>query len=146
PIFHASISPERVEKLKQELATLKAAKPTTLREALGNFWRSGAIEGQLEQVDQNGNALPLAMGVTEAEHIVDVPLLERGEITRPTTVVPRGFPRVIEISSASTIPPDQSGRVELAKWLTDRENPLTARVLVNRVWHHLFGAGIVRSV
>ncbi len=39
-----------------------------------------------------------------------------------------------------------SGRLELANWLTDPENPLTARVMVNRIWHHLFGAGLVRSV
>jgi len=39
-----------------------------------------------------------------------------------------------------------SGRRELADWLTDPGHPLTARVMVNRIWHHLFGAGIVRSV
>ncbi|HEY2572770.1 MAG TPA: DUF1553 domain-containing protein, partial [Verrucomicrobiaceae bacterium] len=41
---------------------------------------------------------------------------------------------------------DQSGRMELARWITDRDNPLTSRVLVNRVWRHLFGCGIVRTV
>jgi hypothetical protein len=39
-----------------------------------------------------------------------------------------------------------SGRLELAEWLTSKENPLTARVAVNRVWMHLFGQGIVKSV
>ena len=39
-----------------------------------------------------------------------------------------------------------SGRLELAQWLTDSDNPLTARVIANRVWHHLFGRGIVGSV
>ena len=39
-----------------------------------------------------------------------------------------------------------SGRLELADWLTNSGNPLTARVMVNRIWHHLFGAGLVRSV
>jgi hypothetical protein len=41
--------------------------------------------------------------------------------------------------------PKQSGRVELAAWIASRENPLTARVMVNRIWQHLFGAGIVES-
>ena len=39
-----------------------------------------------------------------------------------------------------------SGRPALAQWLTDPANPLPARVMANRVWHHLFGAGIARSV
>jgi hypothetical protein len=58
--------------------------------------------------------------------------------------VPRGFPRVIEVGGK--MPKEQSGRLELAQWLTSREHPLTARVMANRVWRHLFGAGIVRTV
>jgi hypothetical protein len=42
--------------------------------------------------------------------------------------------------------PKQSGRLELAHWLTSPNNPLTARVYANRVWHHLFGTGLVRTV
>jgi hypothetical protein len=49
--------------------------------------------------------------------------------------VPRGFPRVIEVEIG--VPKQQSGRLELAQWLTSRENPLTARVMANRVWRHL---------
>ena len=69
--------------------------------------------------------------------------------------VPRGF-----LSVAATEEPvkfanrrllgisfqKSSGRFELAGWLSNPENPLTARVMVNRIWHHLFGAGIVRTV
>jgi hypothetical protein len=44
------------------------------------------------------------------------------------------------------MPSDESGRKELADWLASRDNPLTARVFVNRVWHALFGAGMVRTV
>src|SRR5690606_22145969 len=44
------------------------------------------------------------------------------------------------------IPAGQSGRLQLADWLADRRNPLTARVIVNRIWQKLFGEGIVRSV
>ena len=44
------------------------------------------------------------------------------------------------------IRPGQSGRRALAAWMTRPDHPLTCRVIVNRVWHHLFGAGLVRSV
>ena len=69
--------------------------------------------------------------------------------------VPRGFltvatagepPRIANRYTFDGAPHASSGRRELARWLTDPRNPLTARVFVNRVWHHLFGAGLVRSV
>src|SRR5262249_39631340 len=44
------------------------------------------------------------------------------------------------------LPADQSGRLELARWVASPANPLTARVFVNRAWHWLFGQGIVRTV
>ena len=45
-----------------------------------------------------------------------------------------------------TVNVHQSGRLELAEWLTSPQNPLASRVIVNRVWHHLFGDGLVKSV
>jgi hypothetical protein len=59
---------------------------------------------------------------------------------------PRGFLTLISLQNAPKIPENHSGRLELAEWITDPENPLTARVYVNRVWQHLFGAGIVSTV
>jgi hypothetical protein len=164
-IFHASIDPKRVEKLKTELAALKAEQERgmaavrrslftgkdpgetfTIRDALRIFWRIGAIEGELEKVDDSGRALPLAMGALDRAEIRDVPLLERGEINRPGQTIARRFPEAIPLDGAPPIPSDQSGRLELALWLTHPDHPLTSRVLVNRVWHHLLGAGLVRTV
>src|SRR5262249_9541444 len=88
----------------------------------------------------------LAMGVLESEKVVDAPLLERGDVGRPGKPIPRSFPRVIALQSASRPPANQSGRLELARWLTHPDHPLTARVMANRVWRHLFGAGLVRTV
>jgi hypothetical protein len=71
-----------------------------------------------------------------------------GRFDRPTGEnVPRGFLRVLG-GSAIEIPAGQSGRLELARWLTDVEGGagrLAARVLANRVWYHLIGRGIVRT-
>jgi hypothetical protein len=118
----------------------------TLRDALRILWRTGAIDGELEKVDDEGRALPLAMGVLDQEQIVDAPLLDRGEVGKPGDLVPRGFPQVIELENGPQIPQGSSGRLELAQWLTHPDHPLTARVMVNRVWQHLLGAGIVETV
>lgn len=115
-----------------------------LRNALRIIWSRGGVEGALETVDDSGRALPLCMGVMEQNKITDARLLERGEIAHPGKTVARGFPRVIEMPNAA-LPGKQSGRLELARWLTNPAHPLTARVMANRVWRHLFGAGLVRT-
>jgi hypothetical protein len=72
-------------------------------------------------------------------------VLVRGEISQRGENVARGFVTILSGASAPAIPSDQSGRLELAQWLTSPSNPLTARVEVNRIWLHLFGRGLVRT-
>ncbi|MHC5542044.1 DUF1553 domain-containing protein, partial [Singulisphaera rosea] len=60
-------------------------------------------------------------------------------------VVARNVPAFLAGTNPPRMPDGSSGRLELATWLTAPENPLTARVMVNRVWHHHFGRGIVGS-
>src|SRR5262245_20085121 len=145
PILHPSITPEKIAGLKAELAALKKEKPVTLADALRIFWTSGGIKGQLDKVDESGKALPLAMGVLDHAKIADAPLMERGEVARPGKTVPRGFPGAIAIADCSQVPTDHSRRLELARWLIHPDHPLTARVMVNRIWRHLFGAGLVAT-
>lgn len=85
-----------------------------------------------------------AMGVREREEAVDSPLYARGELDQPGEAVPRGLVRVLRDDSFASISAG-SGRRELADWLASPTNPLTARVMVNRVWLHLFGRGLVAT-
>ncbi|WP_439621673.1 PSD1 and planctomycete cytochrome C domain-containing protein [Gemmata sp.] len=74
--------------------------------------------------------------------IDDSPVYNRGEPDQPTAEkVPRGTLQVMSKSPLKV--KSGSGRLELAEWIASRDNPLTARVMVNRVWMHLFGRGIV---
>lgn len=75
---------------------------------------------------------------------VDENLLVRGKHQRPGAVAKRGLPEAF--GTPRIAPADSSGRAELARQMTDPANPLTARVIVNRVWHHVFGRGIVPTV
>jgi len=58
---------------------------------------------------------------------------------------PRGFLHIIEGKNQPSIGPAQSGRLELARWIANSENPLTARVMVNRIWQGHFGTGLVST-
>lgn len=92
------------------------------------------------------DALPKGMTLQESREITDCPVHLRGSVHTLGEVVPRGFLQVATSTAAARLPSNQSGRKELADWLSSSQNPLTARVYVNRVWHWLFGAGLVRSV
>ncbi len=90
----------------------------------------------------------LAMGVVEAEQPVPTKVNIGGDPHTLGEAVDRGFVQVLLPSGAAVpaIGNSESGRMQLAHWLTRRDNPLTARVMANRVWHHLLGHGIVASV
>ncbi|MEW4569091.1 PSD1 and planctomycete cytochrome C domain-containing protein [Tautonia sp. JC769] len=84
-----------------------------------------------------------AYAVSEGEP-TDTRIHLKGDHERLGAVAPRGF---LTILGGQQVPAEEpgSGRHALAGWITDPENPLTARVLVNRVWQHHFGEGIVRT-
>ena len=89
---------------------------------------------------------PVAIGVRDAKTVGDTEIRIRGEAEKLGPVVPRGFLALLDKTPSRPIEEGRSGRYELAKWLTDKSNPLTSRVAVNRVWQHLFADGLVRTV
>ena len=76
----------------------------------------------------------------------DIPIHIRGTVHNLGEIAMRGFLRVAMRGSPPEISSDESGRLQLAEWLASPENPLTARVLVNRAWHWLMGDGLVRTM
>ena len=141
---------QRVDDLKRSIRRLQSRKDKQSRQRLRK------IQAELNKETKNvrnlekksGGKLKLprnfAMGASEGAQVIDCKVHLRGDVNKLGDKVPRGFLSVIS-SPFESIPEAQSGRKELANWLTHPDHPLTARVFANRVWHHLFGHGIVRT-
>jgi hypothetical protein len=104
--------------------------------------RVTTLQSQLALYESDGTPKPLAMGVREGRQVADSPLYARGEIRQPGSTVRRGFPQVMTTRQPS-LGWRESGRRELADWIASTDNPLTARVMANRIWLHLIGRGLV---
>ncbi len=89
-------------------------------------------------------APPRAMVLVDAEEVAEPRVFVRGDPSRPGPRVPRQFLRVVAGQQRSPFRTG-SGRLDLARAITAADNPLTARVLVNRVWMHHFGEPLVDS-
>ena len=106
--------------------------------------RLGAVQPLVEKYRALEAEIPAARhapGVLESVAL-DAALLPRGDHLKPGEPVPRAF---LGVFGGSTFPTKQSGRLELALAMTAPQNPLTARVMANRVWLHIFGRGIVAT-
>jgi mono/diheme cytochrome c family protein len=153
----------KTDELTKELERLLAlCEKKTLENAAKEGERSleeqrkvkGDLDGMLFTARQAGEALadhlkttpviPTAYAVQDAKP-VNARVQMKGEPDRLGAEVPRHF---LEVLGGQTLPDEAksgSGRLELAKWITDEKNPLTARVMVNRVWQRHFGTGLVSS-
>jgi hypothetical protein len=104
------------------------------------------LEVELKKLVESGPKRALVMSVQEEPVIEDTRVHVRGTVHNLGEPAPRGFLTVALHGTPPAVPKDRSGRVELASWIASKDNPLTARVMVNRAWHWLFGAGLVRTV
>ncbi len=93
------------------------------------------LEARLPQLNK-------AWAISNVGDAPPVHILKRGDVTRKGAVVQPAFPRVLTALVADEAT-NQHSRLDLAHWLTRADHPLTARVMVNRLWQHHFGRGIV---
>jgi len=119
-----SESARRLVQAREQLHTLRKSIPATVPQAV---------------VVQDGGPVG-----TKHEGFRDAPISLRGNPKNPGKVVPRGFPKVLSNHPPPVIT-EGSGRLPLGEWIASTQNPLTARVAVNRIWQHHFGEGIVRT-
>jgi hypothetical protein len=150
----ATSDPE--EALARELASVQS--PFWVKDRDDNRYLSSEARAELEKLSSELEAarkrvpsLSYALGIQDGgvrygpyPGIQDARIYIRGSYSQPGRRVPRHFPEVLAARQPSLITTG-SGRLELARWIARPENPLTARVMANRIWQHHFGAGIVRT-
>lgn len=108
------------------------------------------IAAMVAEIDKLTKSYPpspdYAMAMREGKQPQNCALRYRGDWKRAGPPVPRGAPSLFASLKFGPVAKQESGRLQLAAWITDPQNPLTARVAVNRVWAHLFGRGIVTTL
>jgi mono/diheme cytochrome c family protein len=103
------------------------------------------LEGEIKRLNEARPVVPRAMAVSEAAP-KNLKVHLRGSYLTLGEDTSRGVPAVMSTKTPVSIPSDRSGRLELANWITNPNNSLTARVFVNRAWRWKFGRGLVASV
>jgi hypothetical protein len=116
-----------------------------------NKKRHEELRAQLQKFDHLYHSEePIGSGMRDLGPVAPpTHILAVGNYARPLEEVHPGFLTILDPAPATVVRPEglpsTGRRTALAKWLTDPANPLTARVMVNRLWHHHFGVGIVAT-
>ena len=105
------------------------------------------MEAELKALAEKGPKRQTIVAVVEEApaEVGDTRVHVRGSVHTLGAPAPRGFLSAVPVRDPPQVPAGQSGRLQLAQWLTRPDNPLTPRVWANRTWHWLFGSGIVRT-
>jgi cytochrome c553 len=107
--------------------------------------RAETVKADLEQFLDDGTPRTLAMGMLDRSRPINSPLLVRGDIKQPGDIVPRGLVEVLCAEDEPRHISTGSGRLDLAWFIASKDNPLTARVMANRIWLKLMGSGLVTT-
>jgi len=107
--------------------------------------RAESVKADVDLFYDDGTPRTLAMGMLDRSRPINTPILVRGDIKQPGEMVPRGLVEVLcaKGEPLNISPESGSGRLDLAFFIASKDNPLTARVMANRVWLKLMGSGLV---
>ena len=137
---------EKLKALDAELDRLDAEINLLKKERLTTLKTEAARKKLNEEAEELDSTLPLldtAYAIAD-DQPANARLQRRGEPANPGDEIPRRF---LKLFGGEALPAGYlgSGRLELARWLTEAARPLTARVMVNRIWKHHFGHGLVAT-
>jgi cytochrome c553 len=107
--------------------------------------RAESVKADLDLFHSDGTPRTLAMGLLDRDRPINSPLLVRGDIKQAGDIVPRGLVEVLCAKDEPRNISEGSGRLDLAYFIASKDNPLTARVMVNRIWLKLMGSGLVAT-
>ncbi len=107
--------------------------------------RLADLVGRYRAVESDVPEPRVVYGMADVEEGRDYPIMKRGDPKNLGEPAPRGFLQLIT-KAPNGFEVERSGRREIAEAIADPENPLTARVMANRIWHYVFGCGIVATV
>lgn len=128
---------EKTEKTEKTPASERSGELTKqLKEKEGELARLKAAKGELDR------AIPLTLVMKERPDVRPAYILKRGNYDQPGEEISRNTPAFLPPLEASGA---LKTRLDLARWVTDKRNPLMARVTVNRLWQQLFGVGLVKT-
>ena len=146
------MSQAEIDQMKEQRQQLQTARRNARNNDGGSQQMMAVIRRRIAEIDsklaalgEDGIPATMAMGVQDGRQPTDAAVYVRGDVEKPAQKVDRGFLQVLPGGGPTRIKPGESGRRELAHWLTSKENPLTARVMANRIWLKLMGEGLVAS-
>lgn len=138
-----------LEQVRSAVFNSKAYLKLSFEEMQGNMTQEmqkslGGIVRQLATMDLSHPGTLARANILVDAHPKDSPVLIRGEAKSPGPIVPRQFLEFLD-PDRKRFPSKVSGRLQLAEAIAGDKNPLTSRVMVNRVWMHHFGEGFVST-
>jgi hypothetical protein len=145
--FPSAVQTDQLMQITEQLAAAEKRLSESPSQQGAEFDAVKAVRDRL-QADEKSlrTAIPQVMVMAELPQPRETFILTRGLYNEPTShVVLPQFPEAIPQAQSQPTVTRRLNRLDLARWLMSNENPLTARVTVNRVWQQLFGAGLVRT-